>query len=212
MALTKIPSLPPQNFSFLRIYVYMAFFKKIQSFFSGKSQEKSSVPISDRGMLLFSHTGEVIKAENVLKDAGFGVEVQAPPSHLHTGCDMVLVVELMYEVAILDILHKHNNAPLQVLPIAGEGDAALQPVSLFHVHDYGQWLMVRAANMKITVDKETHIIVNISGGGCPDVPYLAHKLLGITLEEAEEPRYIGQTLCCYSLQKAFGEARRLLCG
>jgi hypothetical protein len=33
--------------------------------------------------------------------------------------------------------------------------------------------MIRAANMKLTVDKDTMVIVNISGGGCPDVPYLA---------------------------------------
>ncbi len=188
----------------------MTFLTKIKNFlFSTEKNAETTARISDRGMLIFSHTGEVIKAENVLKDAGFSVEVQAPPADLHSGCDMVVVMELMYEVAILELLHSVGNAPLQVLPIAHN---MLKPVSLYHVHDYGQWLMVRAANMKITVEKESRIIVNISGGGCPDVPYLAHKLLGLTLEEAQEPRHIGQTLCCYSLQKAFGEARRLLCG
>ncbi len=165
--------------------------------------------ISDRGMLVFAHTGEVIAAENMLRDAGFSVEVQGPPPDLHSGCDMILVFELMYEMAILQCLREKGQAPLQVLPLAHD---VLAPVSLYHVHDYGQWLMVRAANMKITVEKESRLIVNISGGGCPDVPYLAHKLVGLTLEEATEPRHMGQTLCCYSLQKAFAEARRLLCG
>jgi hypothetical protein len=30
--------------------------------------------------------------------------------------------------------------------------------------------------MKLTVDKETLTVVNISGEGCPDVPYLARIL------------------------------------
>ncbi len=188
----------------------MTFLTKIKNFFLSTEKKSVSVSnISDRGMLVFAHTGEVIAAENILRDAGFSVDVQGPPPDLHSGCDMILLFELMYEVAILDVLHKSGNAPLQVLPLAHN---MLEPVSLYHVHDYGQWLMVRAANMKITVEKDSRIIVNISGGGCPDVPYLAHKLMGLTLEEATEPRHMGQTLCCYSLQKAFSEARRLLCG
>lgn len=38
---------------------------------------------------------------------------------------------------------------------------------------------------------------------CPDVPWVAHKLCGLRLDEAPEPLSLGQTLCCYSLQKAF---------
>jgi hypothetical protein len=68
--------------------------------------------------------------------------------------------------------------------------------------------MVRAANMKLTVDKETLTIVNISGGGCPDVPYLAKELVGKTLNEAPAPREIGHTLCGYALQLAFEEMGR----
>ncbi|MFR1534160.1 MAG: hypothetical protein ACLSTO_11360 [Bilophila wadsworthia] len=49
----------------------------------------------------------------------------------------------------------------------------------------------------------------MSGGGCPDVPYLAALLTGQCIGEAEEPRVKGQTLCSYSLQRAFEEARRL---
>ncbi len=188
----------------------MTFLSKIKKFFTNTEKKSEKAPlISDRGMLVFAHTGEVIQAETILREAGFAVEVQGPPPDLHSGCDMILVVELMYEVGILEVLHKASNAPLQVLPLAHN---MLEPVSLYHVKDYGQWLMVRAANMKITVEKESRIIVNISGGGCPDVPYLAHKLMGLTLDEAQEPRHMGQTLCCYSLQKAFSEARRLLCG
>jgi hypothetical protein len=72
--------------------------------------------------------------------------------------------------------------------------------------------MVRAANMKITVDRRDRRIVNVSGGGCPDVPYLAEMLVGKTLEEAPAPRTLGRTLCGYALQLAFEEVCRLCRG
>ncbi len=191
--------------------------KVAMKLFTNKAEHEQDQPkqtlnadaISDRGMLVFEHTGEVIKAELHLREAGFNVEIKGPPPTLHTGCDMIIVIELMREVAILELLQAKGLPPLQILPVANE---MLEPVSIFNIHDFGPWLMVRAANMKITVEKQSMRIVNISGGGCPDVPYLAHKLNGLTLIEAQEPRHIGQTLCCFSLQKAFMEARRLLCG
>ena len=68
--------------------------------------------------------------------------------------------------------------------------------------------MVRAANMKLTFEKESQKIVNISGGGCSDVPYLAQEMIGKTLSEAPSPREIGYTLCAYSLAIAFEEAKK----
>ena len=163
-----------------------------------------------QGMLVFEHTGQVIRAETLLRDAGFAVEVKGPPPTLRSGCDMVVVFELVRQMAVQECLAADKLIPLHIVPAA---DVLLEPVSLYHVKDFGPWLMVRAANMKITVEKDSRRIVNISGGGCPDVPYLAATLTGQCLDQAPEPRRIGQTLCCYSLQKAFEEARRLLpCG
>jgi len=68
--------------------------------------------------------------------------------------------------------------------------------------------MIRAANMKLTIDKETQTIVNISGGGCPDVPYLANEMVGKPMAEAPSPREIGHTLCGYALQLACEEMMR----
>lgn len=166
--------------------------------------------VSDRGMLIFANTSEVIAAEQVLKQAGFNVEVKGPPPDLRTGCDMVVVFPVLKLAAIQTALAEHKLHPEKVVSAA---DVLLDPVSLFHVKDLGQWLMVRAANMKITLDKSNGQIVNISGGGCPDVPWLASQLCGKTLGEAPEPVSIGHTLCCYSLQKAFEElTRRWPCG
>ncbi|MBD5553169.1 MAG: DUF3343 domain-containing protein [Desulfovibrio sp.] len=169
-----------------------------------KGGERAAV--SDRGILVFHNTSEVIAAERALRQAGFDVEVKGPPPDLQTGCDMIVVVPVLKLAAIESCLKKANLAPEQVIT---EADTLLDPVSLFHAKDLGQWLMVRAANMKITIDKATRRIVNISGGGCPDVPWLAHELVGKKLCDAPAPITIGHTLCCYSLQKAFDEMKRI---
>ena len=64
--------------------------------------------------------------------------------------------------------------------------------------------------MKLTVDKTSGVIVNVSGGGCPDVPALAELLVGRALFDAPPPLSRGQTLCAYALELAFREAQRLL--
>jgi len=74
--------------------------------------------------------------------------------------------------------------------------------------DFGKYLMVRAANMKLTIDKNSQIIVNISGGGCPDVPYLAKEMVGKHLYEAPDPEDMGHTLCGYALKLAYGEMKK----
>lgn len=95
--------------------------------------------------------------------------------------------------------------PLQAVPVTSP---LLKPVELFKTKDFGKYLMVQAANMKLTVEKESLTIVNISGGGCPDVPYLAEEMVGKSLHEAPSPREIGHTLCGYALQLAYEEMRR----
>lgn len=84
----------------------------------------------------------------------------------------------------------------------------LEPVSLFHAKDFGEYLMVRAANMKITIGKKDMKIVDISGGGCPDVPYLAQEMIGKKLTDAPRPRDLGHTLCAYALELAYEELLR----
>lgn len=177
--------------------------KKTLSFLNKVFERKDNKKaISDRGLIVFAHTGEVIKAQQVLEEAGFIVEVKGPPPSLRTGCDMVIDFPLLAELKIRSILTKKGLDPLGIVPVQ---DNLLEPVSLYQIKDFGEWLMVRAANMKITVEKESQTIVNISGGGCPDVPYLAAQLLGKSLSEAPEPKELGQTLCGYSLQLAFTE-------
>ena len=168
--------------------------------FSGKKAARRG--LSERGMLLYPSTGEVIRAESALREAGVEAVVKGPPPDLRQGCDMVIEFFLMEEMRVREVLAERNLPPLRVAVVQ---DHLLEPVSLYHVKELGDFVMVRAANMKITVDRRNRRIVNVSGGGCPDVPFLAEMLVGKTLDEAPEPRTLGRTLCGYALQLAFEE-------
>lgn len=128
-----------------------------------------------------------------------------PPPEIQTGCDLVIEFPLIQELDILHALEKADIEPIKTVPVTGP---LLRPVDLFHVKDFGRFLMIRAANMKITVEKKTQMIVNVSGGGCPDVPYLASRLVGKTMAQAPNPMETGHTLCGYALGLAFREIQK----
>ncbi|MFZ2089124.1 MAG: DUF3343 domain-containing protein [Desulfobaccales bacterium] len=174
--------------------------------FKKRSPQKApAAPTGDRGLLVFSHTSEVIRAEKALKEAGWQIRVMGPPPEIQSGCDLVIEFPVIEELQVLKVLDQVSLSPLQVVPVSGP---LLKPVDLFQVKDFGRFLMVRAANMKLTVDKDTRVIVNVSGGGCPDVPYLARELVGRPLHQAPRPRDLGHTLCGYALELAFQEMER----
>jgi hypothetical protein len=170
-----------------------------------KPKKKSPEYGQDRGILVFENTSEVIQAENVLRAAGWKIRVMGPPPEIRTGCDLAIEFPLIEELNISRTLIKAGIKPLQIVPVSSP---LLKPVDLFHTKDFGRYLMVRAANMKITIEKKTRLIVNISGGGCPDVPYLAQEMVGKTITESPVPREIGHTLCGYALQLAYEEIAR----
>ncbi|MDL1965000.1 MAG: DUF3343 domain-containing protein [Deltaproteobacteria bacterium] len=170
-----------------------------------KPKKKSQESAQDRGILVFEHTSEVIRAESVLKASGRKIRVMGPPPEIQSGCDLVIEFPLIEELKIIRTLKEAGVVPRKIVPV---NSPLLKPVNLFHIKDFGQHLMVRAANMKLTIDKDTKIIVNISGGGCPDVPYLAQEMVGQSLSEAPKPREIGHTLCGYALQLAYEEMTR----
>lgn len=168
----------------------------------GKKEKKIS---NSTGMLVFENTSEVILGEKALKEKGFDVSVMGPPPELRTGCDLIIEFPLIMEMEIIRILEEKKIPPLQVVPVS---DLMLKPVNIYHSKDFGQWLMVRAANMKITIRKKDLEIVNISGGGCPDVPWLAAVLNGKKITELSEDQILGHTLCGYALKLAYKELKR----
>lgn len=179
----------------------LGFFKKRKPAPNDKRQSVSA----DLGILVFENTSEVIQAEKALKQAGWSVRVMGPPPSIQTGCDLVIEFPLIEELNVLRALDHADTQPLQVVPVTAP---LLAPVDLFQTKDFGDYLMVRAANMKITISKENLEIVNISGGGCPDVPYLACAMIGKPLHQAPRPKDLGHTLCGYALELAYDQLRQ----
>ncbi len=180
----------------------MGWFGKNSRESSAKSSRKE---VSEKGILVFHHTSEVVRAQSLLKQAGLPIRVMGPPPDLRTGCDLVIEFPLILELEVQRILSDARIEPLQAVPVQ---DTLLQPVSLFQTRDYGEYRMVRAANMKLTVHMPSRRIVNVSGGGCPDVPWLADQLIGKTLEDAPATQQLGKTLCGYALHLAYEELLR----
>ncbi len=170
--------------------------------FFDKKAETDSVN-TGHGILVFENTTDVIRSENILKAKGWKIKVMGPPPNIRSGCDLVIEFPLIEELSIRRSLSEVNLNPIQVVPV---NSVLLEPVNLLHEKNYGNFLMIRAANMKITVDRNTKLIVNVSGGGCPDVPYLAGEMVNKHLNDAPQPKEIGHTLCAYALQIAYNRA------
>ena len=167
-----------------------------------KEQERSGIPC---GILVFENTSEVIRAEKLIKEQGFSIKVKGPPPQIRTGCDLVIEFQLIEQLNIKRLLEENKVDVEKILPVK---DYLLKPVDLYSIKDYGDYLMVRAANMKITIDKASRTVVNISGGGCPDVPFLAREVIGTKLGHGPSPRELGHTLCGYTLELAYEEMKR----
>ncbi|HET6497458.1 MAG TPA: DUF3343 domain-containing protein [Coriobacteriia bacterium] len=161
------------------------------------------------GIFLFDDVSAAIKAEAVLRRADYEVELVSPPPHLRAGCDLAVAVPVVERLGAERALVE-GGAHARGWSDSLEGTMEL--ADIVTTEDFGQWLMVRAGNMKITVEKATGTIVNTSGGGCPDIPYLNLEFVGANLADGRRPKDVGFTLCGLMLDRAFVEAGRLLGG
>ncbi|MFC1919071.1 DUF3343 domain-containing protein [Chloroflexota bacterium] len=166
-----------------------------------KREQKSK--FDGDGLVLFLEVQDAIKAVKVLKKAGYAVKLVAPPPELRKGCDLAVGINLVEQPGIERLLDQKDVPYVRIDPLKIETSKILEIVK---VKDFGGWTMVTAANMKLTFDKETGIIVNTSGGGCPDIPLLHLELIGKRLSEAPKPRDTGFTLCALMLDRALEES------
>lgn len=166
-------------------------------------------PDSGKGLILFKEVSEAMAGEKVLKKQGMEVRLVAPPLELRMGCDLALEIDLIKQVEAERMMREGQASWEAIVPLEGK---IQRPLDIIKTVDLGGSIMVRAGNMKIVFDKRNGVILNISGGGCPDVPYLHIQLLGMALTEAPRPRDLGYTLCALMLDRAYEEALRILGG
>jgi hypothetical protein len=150
-----------------------------------------------------------MKGDRTVRAAGYDTKLVAPPPELRMGCDLALEVNLV-EQAGIERLFKEKDVPyVRFLPLTG---SASQMCDIVKVTDFGKWIMVKSGNMKLSFEKEGGLIVNISGGGCPDIPYLNAEMVDKTLASSPHPNELGYTLCATMLQRAYEEALNIFNG
>ena len=163
------------------------------------SREKK-IAFQGDGIIIFHDVAQAIQAEKIMKKAGYEVRLIAPPPQYRLGCDLSLEIDLAGQAGIERLFKEKGAGYVGIFPMM-QGTAELSDV--IKVTDFGQWTMVRAGNMKLTFDKESGVIVNSSGGGCPDIPYLYAEMVDKPLNKAPRPKDLGVTLCAVMLDKAF---------
>ncbi len=165
--------------------------------------EKNAI-LDKSAIILFENSRNAIRAEYVLKKQGFSVNLVAPPPKIRKGCDISVKVDAKQQIYIMKVLDKEGISYIDLIAFTGEQ----APVELTTIKEFEDYFMVRSGNMKITVSKENGTIVNISGGGCPDIPYIAQQIINTNVVSAVRPIDLGSSLCAYLLDRAFLEAKR----
>ena len=155
------------------------------------------------GLVLFLDVHDAMQAEKILKKAGYAVKLVAPPPELRKGCDLAVEINLVEQPGIQRLLNQRDIGYVSVTPLKISTSKLLEIVK---ITDFGDWVMVKAANMKLTYDKGSGVIVNTSGGGCPDIPHLHAELIDKPLSKAPRPRDTGFTLCALMLDRALEES------
>ena len=163
-------------------------------------------PFKGDGIIIFQDVSHAMRAEKIVKDSGYQVKLIAPPPQFRMGCDLALEINLVERPGMERLLKGRKAHYVDIFPLTG-GTAEL--CEIVKVTDYGQWTMVKAGNMKLSFEKASGVIVNISGGGCPDIPYLNVELVDKLLTEAPKPKDLGFTLCAVMLDRALEECLSL---
>jgi len=169
-------------------------------------KRKQKASFEGGGLALFLDVPDAMKAERVLKKAGYAIKLVAPPPALRKGCDLAVEINLVEQPGIERLLNQEDVSYVGVAPLKVSTSELLEIVK---VTDFGRWVMVKAANMKLTFDKESGVIVNTSGGGCPDIPIIHLSLVDKRLTEVPRPKDVGFTLCALMLDRALEECLAL---
>jgi len=161
------------------------------------------------GIIIFHDVAGAMKGDRTVREAGYDTKLVAPPPELRMGCELALEVNLVEQAGIERLFKEKDVSYVRFLPLTG---STSQMCDIVKIPDFGKWIMVKAGNMKLSFEKGSGLIVNISGGGCPDIPYLNAEMVDKTLASSPHPSELGYTLCATMLQRAYEEALNIFNG
>lgn len=127
---------------------------------------EKKAPEEEKALIVFDYIYHAMRGKHVLDQAGFKMREVAPPVEYRTGCDLALELSATDVDAAERVLDEKDVIVLDILFMPK--DTKLVPVylaKLIKTTDFGDYMMVRCGNMKITYRKGVGTIVNISGGG-----------------------------------------------
>ncbi|MBW6518437.1 MAG: DUF3343 domain-containing protein [ANME-2 cluster archaeon] len=165
--------------------------------------KKNSRPQTS-AILLFEHSRSAIRAEYILKKHGFEVILTTPPPDIRKGCDLSVMVDAGQQIDAMRLLDRECISYIDLVAFTG----GQKPVELSTQKEIDGFIMVKSGNMKLTFSRTSGVIVNISGGGCPDIPSISKQLINTNLATAVRPLDIGYSMCAYLLDRAMFEAKR----
>jgi hypothetical protein len=161
----------------------------------------------DKALIVFDYIYHAMRAKHVLEEGGFAAREVSPPVEYRTGCDLALEIDADQVDAAENLLIEKDVLILDILFMPkGTNLTPVYLTTLIKTVDYGDYVMVRCGNMKVTYRKADGHIVNISGGGCPDIPYLGMKLHDTVIGQGPRPRELGKTICAYTMEHAYTKA------
>ena len=163
---------------------------------------KKQARFAGGGLVLFQSVEEAIAAEKTLQAKGHDVKFVAPPPNLRKGCDLAVEFNIVEKAGVERALAQKGAHFVEILPLKGSGEL----LDIVKVINFDNACMVKAGNMKLTFDKNTGVILNISGGGCPDIPFLHLSMVDKKITDVARPKDNGHTLCALMLDRAFVEA------
>jgi hypothetical protein len=83
-------------------------------------KRKQKASFEGGGLILFMDVHDAMKAEKVLKNAGYAVKLVAPPPELRKGCDLAVAINLVEQPGIERVLDQRDVAYVGVTPLKGE--------------------------------------------------------------------------------------------
>ncbi|HRY12637.1 MAG TPA: DUF3343 domain-containing protein [Syntrophomonadaceae bacterium] len=174
----------------------------------GKSNKSSAAQRGkqqvESGLVIFYSVEDAIMAERILNKNDIRCRLVAPPPFLRKGCDLALEINLIQQAAVQRILQ--DRVPVvQISPLSGTAEL----LDIIKVSEYDGYTMVKAGNMKLTFENASGMIVNTSGGGCPDIPYMNIELVGKRLDQIRRPKEMGHSLCSLMLDRAAEGAQEI---
>lgn len=153
-------------------------------------------------MFLFRVAGDAIFAESALKKDGINASLAQPPRNITRGCELAVKLPFSSQFSAMKTLDTRGVPYLDVIATSVVEDLPCEFISQKQIGDY---FMTRVGNMKVTVDSDG-MVVNVSGGGCPDVLRVARLIIGKKAGAGNDSIKVIEdnthSLCGYLLKKA----------